>query len=433
MGQEAHTKQGDDRELRAASPAQAHSLRDDRMLGALARGASGPGRPAALARALAAGARLSNRAVAQMLSREGYGYGYADDPLYTGGFGPSDATIRVKPGPVRTTLLRPRTEPAAADVSSQTPQAGWDARFREMSKRIDEAGHAQAKNPLRGTGTAPIDSSYSGAFSAEFMKLQHRLSMTEVWKEVEEEAQHLLRDYAIWYVESRHGGNVPPNLRVMFDYVGRSTINNASALEAKGKYKSTKHFGGYLEKDKTPSKNWCTQTSTTAVLDAIAAMGSKMPIDKLLKQKLPGAKSITYGEEAYTAPLQPGDMVFYLFKNCQYGGHAVTVIDDLGDSFTHISGNAGDAISVAIGEAKRMKTPPSGPETFVLGKACPAPVTAAPGASDEEKAEAAKKTREKQMAATQYIKNFNFGDKFLVYSITRYGSLLAGLESPKPP
>ena len=26
-----------------------------------------------------------------------------------GGFGPSDATIRVRPGPVRTTLIRPRT------------------------------------------------------------------------------------------------------------------------------------------------------------------------------------------------------------------------------------------------------------------------------------------------------------------------------------
>jgi hypothetical protein len=218
----------------------------------------------------------------------------------------------------------------------------------------------------------------------------------------------------------------------MFDYIGRSTINNASALEAKGRYKSAEHFGGYLKPDKTASKNWCTQTSTIAVQDAIKDIGSKMSIDKLMKQKLPGAKAIIYGEAAYTAPLMPGDMVFYLFKDCQYGGHAVTVIDDLGDSFTHISGNTGDAISVGIGEAKRMKTPPRGSETFVLGKACPGPVTVGPEATKEEKAEAAKKTTEKQSAATAYIKGFNFGDKYLVYSITRYGSLLAGLESPKP-
>ena len=40
---------------------------------------------------------------------EGYGYQFEDDPLAAGGFGPNDATIRVRPGPVRTTLIRPRT------------------------------------------------------------------------------------------------------------------------------------------------------------------------------------------------------------------------------------------------------------------------------------------------------------------------------------
>jgi len=41
---------------------------------------------------------------------DGYGYEFSDDPLSAGGFGPNDATIRVRPGPVRTTLIRPRTE-----------------------------------------------------------------------------------------------------------------------------------------------------------------------------------------------------------------------------------------------------------------------------------------------------------------------------------
>jgi hypothetical protein len=40
---------------------------------------------------------------------DGYGYEFGDDPLAAGGFGPNDATIRVRPGPVRTTLIRPRT------------------------------------------------------------------------------------------------------------------------------------------------------------------------------------------------------------------------------------------------------------------------------------------------------------------------------------
>ena len=42
---------------------------------------------------------------------DGYGYEFSDDPLSAGGFGPNDATIRVRPGPVRTTLIRPRVDP----------------------------------------------------------------------------------------------------------------------------------------------------------------------------------------------------------------------------------------------------------------------------------------------------------------------------------
>jgi len=42
-------------------------------------------------------------------AKEGYGYEFSDDPLSAGGFGPNDATIRVRPGPIRTTLIRPRT------------------------------------------------------------------------------------------------------------------------------------------------------------------------------------------------------------------------------------------------------------------------------------------------------------------------------------
>jgi hypothetical protein len=40
---------------------------------------------------------------------EGYGYEFDDDPLNAGGFGPNDATIRVRPKAMRTTLIRPRT------------------------------------------------------------------------------------------------------------------------------------------------------------------------------------------------------------------------------------------------------------------------------------------------------------------------------------
>ncbi|MBM4358818.1 MAG: hypothetical protein FJ096_12005 [Deltaproteobacteria bacterium] len=68
-----------------------------------------------LALVAAGGALLvSSAAFAQVKSSDagdgsGYGYEFADDPLSAGGFGPTDATIRVRPGPVRRTLIRPRT------------------------------------------------------------------------------------------------------------------------------------------------------------------------------------------------------------------------------------------------------------------------------------------------------------------------------------
>ena len=38
----------------------------------------------------------------------GYGYESSDDPLNAGGFGPGDATIRVRPVAVRSQLIKPR-------------------------------------------------------------------------------------------------------------------------------------------------------------------------------------------------------------------------------------------------------------------------------------------------------------------------------------
>ena len=42
-------------------------------------------------------------------TNEGYGYTFDDDPLAAGGFGPNDATIKVRARAARTTLIRPRT------------------------------------------------------------------------------------------------------------------------------------------------------------------------------------------------------------------------------------------------------------------------------------------------------------------------------------
>jgi hypothetical protein len=63
--------------------------------------------PSAFAQAAAAAPAAGGAAAGG--KDEGYGYTFSDDPLSAGGFGPNDATIRVRPNAVRNTLIRPRT------------------------------------------------------------------------------------------------------------------------------------------------------------------------------------------------------------------------------------------------------------------------------------------------------------------------------------
>lgn len=58
--------------------------------------------------ALALSAGMASAQVKESKSDDGYGYQFDDDPLNAGGFGPNDATIRVRAKAARTTLIRPR-------------------------------------------------------------------------------------------------------------------------------------------------------------------------------------------------------------------------------------------------------------------------------------------------------------------------------------
>lgn len=126
-----------------------------------------------------------------------------------------------------------------------------------------------------------------------------------------------------------------------------------------------------------------------------------------------GSPNAVGAPAAYTAPLYPGDQVMYLFDGCQYGGHTVTVVDDLGASFLHISGNTGDAIAVGIGEAQRLTTTPKvkGGGGFKLAE-CNKVATA-----------------DERAASSAYIAGLDFGGKVLTYSIIRDSSFFAEIES----
>ncbi|APR99521.1 hypothetical protein [Pajaroellobacter abortibovis] len=61
------------------------------------------------ARASEAQVAVTNGKSAAADAKEGYGYTFSDDPLMAGGLSPNDAKIRVRSGPVRTLLIRPRS------------------------------------------------------------------------------------------------------------------------------------------------------------------------------------------------------------------------------------------------------------------------------------------------------------------------------------
>jgi hypothetical protein len=86
--------------------------------GTHARGVLASKRPAvvgvagAVAVALALSASVASaqqKEITESKTDDGYGYSFDDDPLNAGGFGPNDATIRVRARAARTTLIRPRT------------------------------------------------------------------------------------------------------------------------------------------------------------------------------------------------------------------------------------------------------------------------------------------------------------------------------------
>ena len=322
-------------------------------------------------------------------------------------------TLKVQAGEIEKALKA--TGVAPTPDQTPTPQATAPAPDSEaaIEKAFAEKGAAalatlkaaQHKQGTRMRGQLGQGNITAGTvFPKWFMELQNELATSGEWKAEEEAGQKVLRDYAVWHFEQKHETELPANLMVFFEYLGRSSQNDADAR--KGQYLGTSHFGGSLG-----APNWCTATSYKAVFDGLGAMGYE-PLwgKKDFKENLWNMKGAQgsqgaqkgkyYGPEAYAEPLLPGDMVMFLFQGSQYGGHTATVVEEVGSSFVHVSGNTGDAIGVGLSESKRMKKKPA---KLKLSKA-----------NDVG-------TKAKNDAASAHIRSVQFGDEVLVYSIQRFG------------
>jgi hypothetical protein len=296
--------------------------------------------------------------------------------------------------------------PPTTTIDDDTPAPGeppevaepaFETRGRQAIDKIKAAGHASSGSLMRGEGSG------IQGFPAWFVELQDMLSLSAEWKAEEEEGQKVLHDYATWYAERKFGGKMPGSLEVFFRYIGRSQRNVADAK--KEGFESTAGLGGQDAK----TKNWCQAASSSAAVQALAERGLKFKngahawLNNAYKRK--GGGGGLYGANAYGAELHPGDYVSYFYQGCQHGGHAVTAVEDLGDSFLHVSGNTGGVGAVRLQESKRMKKPPPG---FKQGQA---------------------------ELSSEHCRSINFGDQVLVWSITRAGDIwseLAELDNVDP-
>jgi hypothetical protein len=318
--------------------------------------------------------------------------------------------------------------PGQPGAAQEKPQAGAAAQADESERaRLEEAGRA-ALARLPETSAADANKTPGNVGQGTigesqelpdwFKEIQSRLVASTVWGEAEENAQHAIRDYAMFVARRKSkDGKVPSHIKAFFDYIGRGTKNDEAARKAG--YKGTSALTGGKG-----AKNWCAGAATNAqrigkkegreaVLADLRGRGlepsclAEIFFSNLARLSGSQKTKTFYNNTAFAEPLEPGDRVDYLFDHCQYGGHAVHIVADMGDSFLHVSGNTTRHSAVATGQAKRLKTKPEGLDMSIANN-----VT-----NDETKAR-----------ATQHIAKFSFGGGALIYMIQRYSDPYKALE-----
>lgn len=192
-------------------------------------------------------------------------------------------------------------------------------------------------------------------YPAWFTELQDYLINGSSWSETHEKAQNVLYRYAMFKTECDLG-YVPAAVEFFFRYIGKSGGNNIAVTKAG--YKGSEDLTGGSK-----SKNWCGGATSMAAEKALKERGLRFKggIEKWVNSRSGKSKAGSYWcTKANGVALTPGDQVSYLGAHHNNNtGHRVTVIQDLGGSFTHVSGNAGGGGngSVRIGVSKREDVP----------------------------------------------------------------------------
>lgn len=213
----------------------------------------------------------------------------------------------------------------------------------------------QALNGPRLNGGGDTKGMDVTGYPSWFTELQDYLINGSSWSETHEKAQNVLYRYAMFKTEADLG-YVPAAVEYFFRYIGKSGGNNIAVTKAG--YKGSEDLTGGSK-----SKNWCGGATSLAAVNALKERGLRFKggIEAWINSRRGKTSAGTYWHtKANGVALSPGDQVSYTGAHHNNNtGHRVTVIQDLGSSFTHASGNAGGGGngSVRIGVSKREDLP----------------------------------------------------------------------------
>jgi len=243
-------------------------------------------------------------------------------------------------------------------------EADYQKQGEEFITKLE--GKAASSSNAVGGDTGALDVPKYGAW---FSRLQKLLIQRQTWGKEEEEAQHLLQDYASWRASQSSTGSLPPTLEFLFRYVGRSEANDKAIKGFANNAPRTGELGGagaeMINGTLVEAKNWCAQAASTPLTKLLREKGLrfKSGFDAWLN-KGKGKKFLIGQPKSTTADLFPGDVITLIGSGTPVSGHVATIIEHKGDQIVMISGNAGGGGGSVRIEQVTREQPPAGYNYF---------------------------------------------------------------------
>jgi hypothetical protein len=264
----------------------------------------------------------------------------------------------------------------AGPAAAQAFEKQFTERYKDVRGRLPKGEDMLPADPFgeaaqdalapKGPASGHTEARTVHGWGKGFNALQNYLNQSTGWSDAHEEAQNLIRDYAMWKLR-QSPGDVPENVKEFTKYIGRGEAgakatdmyNYRRRQEKKEEVPRPVDLGGHAG-----AADWCAAASSQAFLNQLLAHGLTVgDYDKWLS-KGSGRALHFVDKDAYDAEIAPGDVITIITTVTPLTGHIATVADY--DPSTKriliVSGNAGGGGGPGIGTVRfdqvTRETPP---------------------------------------------------------------------------